>query len=267
MKITVLCDDQTKNISHLLAEHGFSLFIDAEKKILFDTGYSDVFLSNAKKLGIDLSKIDIVILSHGHWDHTFGLKHLGKVPILAHPSAFVKRYRMDGTPIGAPYSLDEMKKRFEVKLSKEPVFITPDIAFLGEIPRKNDFEGKKTVGLVENGKDKVPDPVIDDSGIAIRTSKGLIVISGCAHAGICNTIEHAKHVFNEIRIDTVIGGFHLLDDEKTSAEAKTQMKKTIAYFKKNKIPHILPCHCTGLPALSRLYDEFGVERVTSGSWV
>jgi len=137
-------------------------------------------------------------------------------------------------------------ERFELICTKESYSISKNIVFLGEIPRLNGFESKKTDFIDENLKD---DFVIDDSGLVIKSDDKIVIISGCAHSGICNIIEYAKKITGINRIKAVIGGFHLKDDG-------FQTKETIKYLKNQDIDQIYPSHCTELPALSMFYNSF-----------
>jgi 7,8-dihydropterin-6-yl-methyl-4-(beta-D-ribofuranosyl)aminobenzene 5'-phosphate synthase len=215
-------------------ESGFCVFIEAfNKKILFDTSFSDIIIKNSEKLGINLLDVDYIVLSHGHWDHTNGLKFLEKTKgtIIAHPDCFEKKYR-GSRYIGSPFSKEEIIKKFKVVFSKNPYFIDENIVFLGQIPRKIEFESKEPIGKRENGED---DFVLDDSALIIKLDKGLIIISGCSHAGICNIIEYAKEVCNESKIYAVLGGFHLFNKE--------LVDKTIEFIEKQNIDQIYPAHC------------------------
>ena len=259
MKLTILTEDQAKSDSSFFAEHGISVLIDAEKKILLDVGQSGAFIKNAEKLKGSLNDVDCVILSHGHYDHTGGLeqlKKLGAFKVIAHPLCFEEKY--DGeTYIGPPFSLPEMEKNFELIVSKKPLKISENILFLGEIPRENDFECKQPVGqFVENGKRK-DDYVLDDSAIAIKTKKGLVIVTGCSHSGICNIVKYAKKVTGENIVYAVLGGFHLLD-------AEAPVEETITFFKEEKVRKLFPCHCTGLNALSRFHETFKIDKVCAG---
>jgi 7,8-dihydropterin-6-yl-methyl-4-(beta-D-ribofuranosyl)aminobenzene 5'-phosphate synthase len=139
-------------------------------------------------------------------------------------------------------------------LTQTPYRISPEITFLGEIPRICDFEAQTTYFADEEGAE---DFVPDDSALAINTSNGLVVISGCAHAGICNTLEYARKVSGIDKVYAVFGGFHLrLDNEQT--------RQTVNYFKAMAIPHIYPAHCTALPALVRFYEAFSIHQVLTG---
>lgn len=255
VKITVLNDNRPGR--KLLAEHGLSYLIESgTSRILLDTGASDVFLRNAKVLGINLENVDTVVLSHGHWDHGDGLEFIQGKKLITHPESFKKRYHLNRnhTYVGLQMDLAQAQQKFKLQLSKEPVFISDNIIYLGQIPRKNSFESKSTPFVGENGED---DFILDDSGIVIKTSKGLIIISGCAHAGICNTIEYAKKVAKTHKVHAVLGGFHL-----KKSDALTE--NTIAYIKQLEIEHVIPTHCTELPALAKFYDAFGCCQVATG---
>lgn len=253
MKLIVLNDNTAgKKCS---AEFGLSFFIKAEKNILFDVGSSDVFIRNSKILEVDLKSADYMVLSHGHLDHGNGLKFIKNKALICHPSCFLKRYyKKDGLYFGLPFSLTQAKKRFKLKLSERPYEITKNIIFLGEIPRKNNFESQKTDFYCENKKD---DFLPDDSALAVKSEKGLIVVTGCSHSGICNIVEYAKKVAGIKKIYSVIGGFHLKKDD-------IVLKKTMEYFKKENIKRLYPCHCTGLPALAKFYAEFKIKQIHSG---
>lgn len=255
MKITVLTDNHAG--SYFLAEHGLSLLIEQEEKnILFDTGHSDIFLSNAKKLGINIQeKVNIVVLSHGHWDHGNGLRHLKDKPLISHPAIFMNRFRKtDNTPVGLDISKDFLDNNFQVTLTSKPLQLSKHIFYLGEIPRLNNFEAQITPFVDEFGND---DFVPDDSALAIIQDEKLIIISGCAHSGICNTCEYAKHVTGINTIKAVIGGFHLKFNN-------LQTQKTIQYFKEQNVDKLMPSHCTELPALLAFHSVFKINQVKTG---
>jgi 7,8-dihydropterin-6-yl-methyl-4-(beta-D-ribofuranosyl)aminobenzene 5'-phosphate synthase len=249
MKLTILTDDTHGKCP---GEHGFSILI--ENKILFDVSASDIFIKNSDRLGINLDNIEYIVLSHGHWDHTNGLKFIKNKKLICHPSCFDKKFRKkDNFYGGMPISLEETKQQFDLILTKEPYKISENITFLGEIPRENDFESKTTHFYIEGGED---DFFLDDSALAIKTDKGLVLIAGCAHAGICNIIEYAKKI-TRLNTYAVIGGFHLLKDDKIS-------KKTIEYFKKENIEHIYPGHCVKEPVISEFEKQLNAKRLHSG---
>ncbi|MEA1994491.1 MAG: MBL fold metallo-hydrolase [Euryarchaeota archaeon] len=248
IRISVLHNELEKFVEE---KSGFSVFIEVfGKKILFDTSINKDILKNARKLNIDLSSADYIVLSHGHWDHTEGLQYLTDIEaeVIAHPACFDKKYYED-VSIGAPFTMEEMEEHFHVKLSKEPYFLTEKIVFLGEIPRRTPFESQDPLGYLTNGDN---DFLLDDSALAIKSQKGLIVISGCSHAGICNIIIHAKKVCNEDRIHAVLGGFHLFDKEKTN--------KTVKFLTEQDIGHIYPAHCLDTYAFSA-FEKIGADRI------
>ena len=256
LKITILTENEAG--SYFLAEHGLSYLIETEnQKILFDTGYSDVFLQNAKKLNIDIqSKVDTVVLSHGHWDHGDGLRYIENKTLITHPSAFIKRYRKnDNSYIGLALSKEEIEKKFHLILSETPYKLNDNLYYLGTIPRINDFEAFTTPFIKDDNK---PDFVSDDSALAAIQDNELIVITGCSHAGICNIIEYAKKITGVEKVKAVIGGFHLKFHN-------NQTSMTIEYLKDQNIEQIYPAHCTQLPALAAFYEAFKSKHITTGT--
>ena len=255
MKLTVL----TENVAggKFLAEHGLSYLIEHDgKKILFDTGHSNGFLKNSMLIGYNIQdSTDVIVLSHGHWDHGDGLKHLSNKTLITHPNSFIKRFRKGGKEnIGLELSRAEIKERFNLTESVKPCYITKDIIFLGEIPRLNNFESQKTSFEDEHGND---DYVVDDSALVIIQNNELIIITGCSHSGICNITEHAKKISGINKVKVIMGGFHLKKDD-------YQTKKTIEYLKQENVERILPSHCTELPAMAAFYDEFKIQQVKTG---
>ncbi|MBN2144044.1 MAG: MBL fold metallo-hydrolase [Candidatus Aureabacteria bacterium] len=268
MKLTVLADNNTITDRYYFAEPAVSYWIEADNKnILFDVGYSDLFIKNAELLHIDLKKADHLVLSHGHMDHTGGLqsyidlagKRTKSTTLIAHPLVFNKKIYPGFGSIGIRKSKKEIQGRFNLHLSKTPLWLTENLCFLGEIPRKNNFEARKPLGFVmKNGK-KFPDYSADDSALAYRSSKGIIVITGCSHSGIVNITEYAKKICGNEKILDIIGGLHLLN------ASKSLLQKTIRYFKSNKITAFHPCHCTDLKAKIELGKHFPIQETGSGS--
>lgn len=254
MTLYVLADNMPGK--DLPAEHGLSYLIEFDgKRILFDTGQSNLFLINAKAMGVDLKHIDWIILSHGHFDHGDGLFFLSGGRLVCHPGCFVKRYRKaDRSYIGLENSAEELSAKFNMVTTAASYPISDKIIFLGEIPHVTDFESKHTSFILEDG---TPDFVPDDSAIALLLDKGLFVITGCGHAGIVNTTEHAKKITGTKEVYGIMGGFHL-------KAADRQTKETIRYLKENSISNVYPAHCTDDPALSLFQKSFHSKPVRTG---
>ena len=270
MEITVLVDNNTLIDRYFFAEPGLSLLIqDDDITVLFDTGYSDIFLKNASKMGKDLTGLDYLVLSHSHLDHTWGIEPLIKYyteleiekrsfkrpALVAHPEVLVSATADGIREFGCLLSEAKLAKHFSLQLNARPVSLSSGLMFLGEIPRKNDFEGSLTFGRKE-GADQ-DDHVIEDSALVYKSQEGLVIITGCSHAGICNIIEYAKEVCDDDRVVDIIGGFHL-----QNPPAK-QLEGTITYMDTLKPKVVHACHCTDLSskiALSRvvLLKEVGV---------
>ena len=267
MRVSILCENQAKRgyrDKMFQAQHGLSIFVEARKEILFDTGPTGAFLHNAALLGISVADADLVVLSHGHWDHTGGLIEFPtegrNKTLLAHPDVFADRYKVTGEYVGPSLSREEVVKKFDLSLSKQPYQITGDIYFLGEIPRLNGFEAKKSAFYYTKEGERFPDFIMDDTALAIKTGKGLVIITGCSHSGICNIVEYAKRVAGQDLIYAVIGGFHLLGNE-------AQLQGTVDYFLENRAEHLYPMHCTDLSSLSRFYETFGIKKLCTGDTI
>jgi len=273
MKLKVLVDNNTLTDRYFRGEPGLSLFIeDGTKKILFDVGYSGLFIENAFKMGINLLETDFVVLSHGHLDHAWGLDPLvrliteakiegiyHKTPTLvAHPDAFCSRKVGGIKEIGSLISEEKLSRHFDMALSRAPFWLTDRLVFLGEIERNNDFEAKIPQGKISAGRGEKDDFVMDDSALAYRSADGLVIISGCSHSGICNIIEQAMRIFGERRVLDVVGGLHLLDPP------ERQMRETLRYFERAKPREVHACHCTDLASKVVLADVANLKEVGVG---
>jgi len=272
VKLTVLVDNNTLIDRYFLAEPGVSYFIELDGlKILFDTGCSDIFMQNAAKMGIDLFDVDGVVLSHAHLDHTWGLQALiqayaerqfegrpAKRPsLVAHPTVFDRRVMPGVGDIGCLVSQETAGRYFDLHLTARPHWLHPDLAFLGEIERANDFEARAPIGRIWQNGIEADDYILDDSSLAYRSPHGLVIISGCAHAGICNTVAQAMQICGDNRIADIIGGFHLLDP------VPEQLRQTVVQLSAWRPQKLHACHCTDLKsriALSKVSDleEVGV---------
>ena len=254
MELKVLVDNNTIIDRYYLGEPAVSYLIkDGDTKILFDVGYSDIFIKNAKKMDESLMDINYIVISHGHDDHTGGLVSLSKLhskakvkntdyvnpTVIAHPDAFSYK-EIDGNNIGSILDNNDIDKHFNTNYTAKPLWITNNLVFLGEIERGNDFENNESIGQCKKHDSMVDDYLNDDSALVYKSSQGLVIITGCSHAGICNIIEYAKKVCNDNRILDVIGGFHLMEPNKIQSEG------TLNYFNNQEIKNIHPCHCTSL---------------------
>lgn len=274
MKLTVLTDDNIYNHKGLLAEHGLCFYIETDgKKILFDTGYSDIFIKNAKKLGLNLLDLDYIVLSHGHYDHTWGLTHYleyytnalnkkikaKKTTIITHPNTFFKRFEEGAIEVGCPISKEELSKHFNVKTTKEPFKLTKKLFFLGEIPRENDFEAIKPMEKLFINGEYQDDYVTEDSALAYKSDEHLSIMTGCSHSGICNIIEYAKKISKLEYINHIIGGFHLINS------SNKKMDKILEYFSTQNINELNACHCTGLKARIKLASKLNLKETGVGT--
>ncbi|WML67028.1 MAG: 7,8-dihydropterin-6-methyl-4-(beta-D-ribofuranosy l)-aminobenzene-5'-phosphate synthase [Methanoregula sp. SKADARSKE-2] len=275
LSLTVLTDD-TKSPDNIFAgEFGLSFFLETGgKKILFDTGYSDVFLANAGIMGINVGNLDYVVLSHGHNDHTGGLIPLsrylaekrdgagtGKVPeLIAHTRCLYPKPKGQDPNTGSILSEDEVKQTFSTNLSDKPVWITDDLVFLGEIPRRFPYErtepGDRRI-IFPDGSVK-PDLLLDDSALAFRSGAGLVILSGCSHAGISNIAEYALEVCEERMVTDIIGGLHLLSPE------PERLARTGKYLNRLHLKALHVCHCTSADARVTLADYCPVEEAGVG---
>lgn len=264
--VTILVENSTPSPA-LIGEYGFSALIEVDDyKMLFDTGSAQALYHNAAQLGIDLNKVDAIVISHGHFDHTGGLlsylKQYGPRPVYAHSGIFVSRPLPLGgnnyKEIGCGFSQDELlNARVNLHLQDEFTPIIPRVYFSGTIPRNSNFEdtgGKFKMMFDGQMQD---DPLVDDSALIIDHPDGLIIVSGCAHSGVVNIIEHARNKTGESRILAFIGGTHLI------TASQERVDNTISALDSFSISKIIVSHCTGFYAAARLYNSLG-ERVIKG---
>jgi 7,8-dihydropterin-6-yl-methyl-4-(beta-D-ribofuranosyl)aminobenzene 5'-phosphate synthase len=258
----ITLSENTASIDGCLGEWGLSVLVESDDiTVLFDTGQGLSTVHNAELLGVDLGKVDKIVLSHGHFDHTGGLasvlSRIGKeVEVIAHPDIWQAKYAVaEGAEpryIGIPFSrkeLEELGARF--RLTAEPVSISASIMTSGEIPRVTDYEDiEPFLAVKENGNFR-PDVFRDDQALIIKTPAGLVVILGCAHRGIINTLYHAQKLSGQKKIDTVVGGCHLI------SSGPERIERTIAALKELGVKRLGACHCTGLAASVMMAREFG----------
>ena len=249
LKITVLLENHTRH-ADLNCGVGLSLWLDdGEQRVLFDTGQDQRFCHNAQRLGIDLSTVSSVVLSHGHYDHFGGLPYLipytpHKPKVICHPDVFLTRYAggfigsraIKIKKISPENNKTQLQTHFPFQLSRQPVNIGTRFIFAGEIPRSNP---NKRFGLIENDTGYETDYVRDDSCLIWRGSQGLVIIVGCSHSGICDIIDYAKQITGIDKVSAVIGGLHL------RSAGLPEMLRTRRYFQQQNINLIYGCHCTG----------------------
>jgi 7,8-dihydropterin-6-yl-methyl-4-(beta-D-ribofuranosyl)aminobenzene 5'-phosphate synthase len=267
-----------------VAEHGFSTLITVpgsdggtSNSILFDTGVSENgVIHNADIFGVDFGKTDGIVLSHGHFDHFTGLPNIIKrilssrrastnsIDVFTHPDAFLKRWEIfpDGTRAKSPVLDEQRLKQMGAKIHKNtdvtclPSKESPLLAITGEIPRETAFEKGFPYQYAEdprNEKNLLPDPLIKDDQALVANilDKGLVILTGCGHAGIINTVNYAKKITGIDRIHAVIGGFHLPAD---GGIYEAAIEPTLKEFEKSNPDHLVPCHCTGWKATNKIIE-------------
>ena len=269
LKITVLADDSVLYESPYLGQHGVSLLVEGTsgqeiKRVLVDVGQnSDALLYNMSAMGISPSTIDAVLLTHCHYDHTQGLANILRqigakgTPVFAHPDIFRLHFITEPYHRHVGIMQNDSKANCETAggrfcLSKDPHLIMPGIMTTGEVPRVTDFEETGlALKTIENGMVK-NDPVLDDISLIARIKdKGLIIVTGCSHAGIVNILRHSMDVMDCRMIAGIIGGFHLVES------SNELIDRTVEELSKLDIAWICAGHCTGFKAQVELNRVFG----------
>ncbi len=264
LRITILAENSVVVPFDVIGEHGFSAFVEMDGfNFLFDTGQGKALVNNALALKKDLSSAQFLYLSHGHYDHTGGMVDLLKIKspidVYAHPDMFSERYWFKGGVqkyIGVQFSkeyLESLGANF--KFHKEFQEIAKNVYSSGEVERNTPFEKIDAEMKVKNENGElVQDQIWDDYSMAIKTSKGLVVILGCAHAGIVNILNHFIKQTGEKEIYAVLGGTHLgfANDE--------QIDETVKVLDKYNIQKLGVSHCTGLKVSAKLYNKLGDDR-------
>lgn len=233
LRITLLVDNRGTDVA---TEHGLSMWIEAfDQRILFDTGQGSALMPNVRQLGIDLSGASAVVLSHGHYDHTGGLSAaLGmarEATIHAHPDVLLPRYsirpgaiRQIGIPAGARAAFDSLPPT-RLRWVEQPTHLAPGIGITGPIPRTTSYEDTGGPFFLD-AAGQLPDPITDDLSLWLETPQGLVVCTGCCHAGLVNTLNHICAVSGDSRIRAIIGGLHLLNADETRLATTIEALRT-----------------------------------------
>jgi 7,8-dihydropterin-6-yl-methyl-4-(beta-D-ribofuranosyl)aminobenzene 5'-phosphate synthase len=263
LKLTTLCENTAGKLG-FTGEWGLSILVEYKgMTILLDTGLSDSIISNSRCANVDLNKVDKVMLSHGHKDHTGGLRAYleataGETEVIAHPHIWQKKYSIRPEASESRYhfiGIACIKEEFEYlgarfHLSREPLWLSEEIVTTGEVPLVTAFENVDENLYVKTEKGMIPDPLMDDQALVIKTFRGLVIVLGCAHHGMINTLIRAREITGVEHIYMVIGGTHLLRAKKETLE------NTIEKLEEFKVERIGVSHCTGMSAAMALAQRF-----------
>jgi len=259
IRIRILVEDSSPRfVSGFLAEHGLSYWINIDdKNVLFDAGQGMVIGQNAEQLGIDLSKTDMIVLSHRHWDHTGGLPTVLKMAenpkLFMHPDAIKPMYQdlPDGNLryVGIPESLTaQLHDLATVIWTEKPTEVTPGLFVTGYVPREIDWE-QATPSFYGDQECTQPDYINDDQSLFFHTPEGVVLLLGCTHAGVANTIKYVKRLTGNRQIAAIIGGLHLPESD------DDRIRRTVDVIAQEAPAHVIACHCTGFKAQHALHDR------------
>ncbi len=263
LSVTIVVNNCVK-LSGLWGEHGLAMLVEwrdqgREGRILLDTGQSGMLLHNLDVLKVELDRLEAVMLSHGHYDHTGGLLDLlarlnRRVKIVVHPEFWGQRLAWGDPPRSIGSGLDPevvAERGGDVAASAEPLRLHQAIFTTGSVPRREPLEISRGFLRERNGE-LTDDQVEDDMSLAVDLGEeGLVVCTGCCHAGLINTVEHIRAVSGNRRVKAIIGGLHLLN------ASPERLERTAAYLAELKPEIVAPLHCSGLEATSYLSGKLG----------
>lgn len=263
VRLTTLSENTAARYGYM-AEWGLSILVECgQDRVLLDTGLTHSVIYNAHASGVNVSGIKKVVLSHGHGDHTGGLRYLlheirSEVDVYAHPDVWGKKYSIRPEApqrknfVGIPFRREELEYLgASFHFSKEPVWLNENMVTTGEVPMTTAFESVDKNLYIKTANGFEPDPLTDDQALVVKLPSGLVVILGCAHRGMINTLLYARQITGIEKIYAVVGGTHLI-------RADThQVDQTIAHLKDLGVERIGVSHCTGMfPAMS-IAEAFG----------
>jgi 7,8-dihydropterin-6-yl-methyl-4-(beta-D-ribofuranosyl)aminobenzene 5'-phosphate synthase len=264
IKLTIVCENTVGRSIPAIGEHGFACWLEIDgRNYLVDSGQGLGIINNAQVLGLPLDKLDGAVVSHGHYDHAGGLdqvlrhhKNPQGLDVFAHPDIFAKRYALGGQRLrflGVPQRR-ELLESLGANFIFTPEFqaIAPNLYVTGAVPRTNDFElGDSNLVQRDASGELVPDPFYDDMAVAMDTPRGLLVVLGCAHSGIVNTLDYFCQKFNRTEVYAVVGGTHL------GPVSAAQFDATLIALQKFNIQKLGVSHCTGQMRAALLHNKFG----------